>query len=621
MPVISFNGVNKSYGGYDVLKDVSFELNADEKVALIGRNGTGKTTIFNIIASGLEYDGGQVYVEKGLRIGYLRQLYTDLADKTAKAVIEEAFSHIKDMESELKLLSKRLSADPHNADLLRSYGQLSEKFEFHEGYSLNEKFNKVTKGLGIPDDVLNTRASKLSGGELTMIMLAKVLLMQPDILLLDEPTNHLDCDASDWLEKYINEFKGTVLYISHDRYFIDNTAMKVLYLQNGGIKEYRDNYSAYLVQKTEEEERHLKLYERQEREMARLRATALKMRNYGTEIAIKRAKNLEKRISRMDIYDKPVTEKELKLTFLEEDKVAKEIFSVKDIEKSFGSKTLFKDISFVMRSGDRIALIGPNGAGKTTLIKIITGQTEADSGIVKRPKSVKYAYLEQKVSFPDETQTVLELVCNQLDLTLQSARNLLGKFLFSDDDVFKKLSSLSGGEKSRLRLLLEMQQGVNLLVLDEPTNHLDIAAREEIEDALSMFGGSMIFISHDRHFINKFAERIFEIENGAFNIYEGDYDYYLSKKQALMQQNKTAVPAVKKPFEGKKGKRKSDALKRTLEQDIKLTEYELDTVNAGIESNVTDYEILVELIKKHELLSSHLEELYQQWLDIEEDID
>jgi ATP-binding cassette subfamily F protein 3 len=392
MPVISFNGVNKSYGGYDVLKDVSFELNADEKVALIGRNGTGKTTIFNIIASGLEYDGGQVYVEKCLRIGYLRQLYTDLADKTAEAVIEEAFSHIKDMESELKLLSKRLSADPHNADLLRSYGQLSEKFEFHEGYSLNEKFNKVTKGLGIPDDVLNTRASKLSGGELTMIMLAKVLLMQPDILLLDEPTNHLDCDASDWLEKYINEFKGTVLYISHDRYFIDNTAMKVLYLQNGGIKEYRGNYSAYLVQKTEEEERHLKLYERQEREMARLRATALKMRNYGTEIAIKRAKNLEKRISRMDIYDKPVTEKELKLTFLEEDKVAKEIFSVKNIEKSFGSKTLFKDISFVMRSGDRIALIGPNGAGKTTLIKIITGQAEADSGILKRPKSVKYAY-------------------------------------------------------------------------------------------------------------------------------------------------------------------------------------------------------------------------------------
>ncbi|MBP7343549.1 MAG: ABC-F family ATP-binding cassette domain-containing protein, partial [Clostridia bacterium] len=263
--------------------------------------------------------------------------------------------------------------------------------------------------------------------------------------------------------------------------------------------------------------------------------------------------------------------------------------------------------------------IGPNGAGKSTLIKIITGQIEADNGIVKRPKSVKYAYLEQNVSFPDETLTVLELICSQLDFTIQSARNLLGKFLFSDEDVFKKVSNLSGGEKSRLRLLIEMQQGVNLLILDEPTNHLDISAREEIEEALSMFGGSMIFISHDRHFVNKFAQRIFEIEDGSFNIYEGNYDYYLSKKQALIQQDKIAKPSVKKPFEGKKEKRKSDMIKRTLEQDIKHTEFELDVLTTEIEKYATDYEKLLHLVEKKDLLSEHLELLYEQWLGIEEE--
>lgn len=619
MAVITFSSLNKSYGGYDVLKDVSFDLNAKEKVALIGRNGTGKTTIFNIIANGLEYDGGNAYVEKGLRIGYLQQLYSDFGEKTAKTVIEEAFCYIRDIESNMSILRKQMSEDPHNVNLIKAYSELNEKFEFYEGYSLNEKFNRVIKGLGIPDDVISNQASKLSGGELTMIMLAKVLLMNPDILLLDEPTNHLDSDACEWLERYINDFKGTVLYISHDRYFIDNTAMKVLYLQDGSIKEYRGNYSAYLIQRIDEQERHLKLYERQEREIGRLRETALKMRNYGTEIAIKRAKNLEKRMERMDIYDKPITEKELRLTFQEEEKVAKEIFYVKNIEKSFGNKMLFKDISFIMRSGDKIALIGPNGAGKSTLIKIITGQIEADNGIVKRPKSVKYAYLEQNVSFPDETLTVLELICSQLDFTIQSARNLLGKFLFSDEDVFKKVSNLSGGEKSRLRLLIEMQQGVNLLILDEPTNHLDISAREEIEEALSMFGGSMIFISHDRHFVNKFAQRIFEIEDGSFNIYEGNYDYYLSKKQALIQQDKIAKPSVKKPFEGKKEKRKSDMIKRTLEQDIKHTEFELDVLTTEIEKYATDYEKLLHLVEKKDLLSEHLELLYEQWLGIEEE--
>lgn len=619
MAIITLNNVNKSYGGFDVLKDISFEIHANEKVALIGKNGSGKTTIFNIIADNMDYDSGSVYVEKGLRIGYLRQIYSDFGSKTSKTVIEEAFEHIKQVEHQMSELRKLMTIQPDNEEHIRNYSILNDRFEFYEGYSMNEKFNKVTKGLGIPDAVIENQAAKLSGGELTMIMLAKVLLMNPDILLLDEPTNHLDANACEWLEKYIIEYKGAVLYISHDRYFIDNTAMKVIELYDGKVESYKGNYSAYQVQKIEAEERDLKLYERQEREISRLRQTALKMRNYGTEIAIKRAKNLERRMERLDIYDKPVTEKELRLAFLEEEKVAKEIFFVKSIEKSFENRVLFSDVSFIMRSGDKVALIGPNGAGKSTLIKIVTGQIEADSGIVKRPKSVKYAYLEQHVTFPNEDETVLELVCEQLSMTLQSARNILGKFLFSDDDVYKKVGSLSGGEKSRLRLLLEMQDGVNLLILDEPTNHLDIPAREELEDALMMFSGSMIFISHDRQFINKFAKRIFEIENGMFNVYEGDYDYYLAKKEALVQQDKISRTFVKKPFDDKKEKRKTDLKKRTCEQQIKTLENELNEVISQMNNNSSDYEKLMELTEQKKQLNSKLDELYGIWLETESD--
>lgn len=617
MAVIALNNVNMSYGGFDVLKGVTFDLNSNEKAVLIGRNGSGKTTIFNIIAEHLDFDSGNVFVEKSMRIGYLKQLYSDFGEKTAKMVIEDAFSHIKLVESEMAKTRKLMEKDPHNKELIRTYSQLNEKFEFYEGYSIQEKFNKVTNGLGISETVIANKAANLSGGELTMVMLAKVLLMNPDILLLDEPTNHLDANASEWLEKYIKEYKGAVLYISHDRYFIDNTAMKVIELSNGIVTVYRGNYSAYLVQKLDAQERNLKLYERQEKEIGRLRQTALKMRNYGTEMAINKAKNLERRMERLDVNEKQITEKELRLNFLQEEKVAKEVFYVKNIEKSFEQKTLFKDVSFIMRSGDKVALIGPNGAGKSTLIKIITGQMDADSGIVKRPKSIKYAYLEQHVSFPNEQETVLELVCGQLNMTIQSARNLLGKFLFTDDDVFKKVEKLSGGEKSRLRLLLEMQSGVNLLVLDEPTNHLDIPAREEIEEALSMFGGSILFISHDRHFINKFAERIFEIEDGSFKVYEGGYDYYLIKRQAMQQQEKITIQTTKKPVEGKKSKRKDDLRKRSCEQQIKSIENQLSQIKYEMELHTSNYEMLVEFMKEKNSISDQLEKLYTEWLDLE----
>lgn len=622
MAVVRFENVYKSFGGFEVLKDLSFEMHQGEKIGLIGRNGSGKTTIFNLIASYLNPDSGQVYVEKGLNIGYLKQLNKNLGDLSGKDLIYQAFTPIKKIEEEMKKLSHEMAKDPDNLDLVSKYGKLSEKFEFLEGYNMNEKFGKVVTGLNISSHILSQPAKHLSGGELTMVMLAQVLLREPDLLLLDEPTNHLDTDACLWLEDFIKTYRGSVIYISHDRYFIDNTASRVFYLEQGLIKDYKGNYSAFVLQRDMDKERDLKLYERQERELKRMRETALKMRNYGTEASIKKALNLEKRMERMDLTDKPINEKDLRMHFLEKEKTAKEVFYVSNIKKKYKDKLLFEDISFTMRSGDRIGVIGPNGAGKTTLIKILLGLVEPDEGSVKKPRSINYAYLEQEIKFENENLDILETICLNLDFTLQSARNLAGKFLFTKDDVYKKLKDLSGGERSRLRLLLQMQKGVNLLILDEPTNHLDIPAREQVEEALGLFGGSIIFISHDRHFINKFASSIFELKAGKLSIYKGNYDYYLMKKQFEQVEDLLEKEVVRskdkdkdrKLIENKKAKRVNSLKLRILEEDILKLEEDLQNLEEEINENTSDYQLLITLSEKKAQMDFELENLYSKWL-------
>jgi len=615
MGILNLNNIIKSYGGEILLDDVSLEIFQGDRIALIGRNGTGKTTLFNIIMDKIDYDSGEIYKAPDLSMAYLRQIPPDLSGMIASDVIKTAFDDIKIVEGKLNSAYEKMKHDPGNKALIREYGYLHDRFEFLGGYNTREKYSRIVKGLEIPDRILGSNFSILSGGEKTTVMLAKVLLSGPDILLLDEPTNHLDMDARKWLEEYMDAYRGTIVYTSHDRYFIDRTAGRVVELENNKLTVYKGNFSSYKKEKQEMLDRNLKLFDRQQKELERLRATARQMRDYATEKTIHIAKTIEGRIERMNLIDKPINEDMMHMAVTETAKAGREVLRASGIRKAFGEKVLFNEVDFLIRSGERVAVIGPNGAGKSSFIKILTGEEEPDQGEVRKGRNVRYAYLEQDVVFDNPERTVLEEVCIELDMTMSSARNLLGKFMFRGEDVFKKINILSGGEKSRLRLLLEMREKVNLLILDEPTNHLDIQAREELERAISDFGGTMLFISHDRQFINNFADTIFEIRDSEFTIYKGNYDYYL--KNTASKESKT-IPVKKTKTQPKRGKQKRKAVftLRTTESRIEDLEKEIENIQSQIEKNASDYEILAELSETLEKTRTELNEQYEKWMEL-----
>lgn len=613
MGVIDFRKVTKSYSGNVILDDVDFEIIKNEITALIGRNGSGKTTVFNIITGEIIYDSGDLYIQKGLQLSYLKQIHEGVSGLCAEKVIKTAFKEIDNYETLMQQAYADMQSDPENKNLVQEYGRLHDHFEFMGGYNTSEKYNRIVKGLKIPDRILESDFDKLSGGERTTVMLAKSLLSAPDILLLDEPTNHLDMDARRWLENFMLEYKGSIIYVSHDRYFIDKTASRVIEISGKKAVTYKGNYSAYKIQKQEHEERDLKLYEKQNKEIERLNETARKMRNYATEKTIHIAKTIEKRIERINRVDRPVTEKTLHMAFSETVKSGREILKSVKLTAGYDSKLLFEEVDFLVRSGEKIAVIGPNGSGKSTLIKVITGRMEQMRGEVRLGRGVKFAYLEQDVEFSHINTTVLEEVCAELELSISSARNLLGKFLFTGDDVYKKIGILSGGEKSRLRLLLEMRDSVNLLILDEPTNHLDIPSREDMEKAIRDYGGTMIFISHDRHFINTFADRIFEIRNGVFSIFSGNYDDYL-EKVALREPVKTTIKKTTEKSTRGKAKRKADFTLRMTEEKIQKLEKKILEVEGNIQEFAADYVKLTELNEIREKLQIDLDSQFEKWM-------
>ena len=615
MGVIDFRQVTKSYNGNVILDDIGFEIFKNEITALIGRNGSGKTTVFNIITGEISYDSGDMYIQKGLRISYLKQIHEGVSGLCAEKVIKTAFEEIDNCELLMQQAYADMQSDPENRFLVQEYGRLHDRFEFMGGYNTVEKYNRIVKGLKIPDRILASDFDMLSGGERTTVMLAKSLLSAPDILLLDEPTNHLDMDARGWLENFMLEYKGSIIYVSHDRYFIDKTASRIIEISGTKAVSYKGNYSAHKMQKQEREERDLKLYEKQNREIERLNETARKMRNYATEKTIHIAKTIEKRIEQINRVDRPVTEKTLHMAFAETVKSGREILKSEKLTAGYDSKYLFSDVDFLIRSGEKIAIIGPNGSGKSTMIKVITGKMKQLKGVVRLGRGVKFAYLEQDVEFSHSNTTVLEEVCAELEMSISSARNLLGKFLFTGDDVYKKIGILSGGEKSRLRLLLEMRDSVNLLVLDEPTNHLDIPSREDLEKAIRDYEGTMIFISHDRHFINTFADRIFEIRNGNFSIFAGNYDDYL-EKVALREPVKIIVKkTIEKPSRGK-AKRKADFTLRMTEEKIQTLEQEILEVEGLIQEFAADYVKLTELNEIRENLQIDLDKQFEKWMEL-----
>jgi ATPase subunit of ABC transporter with duplicated ATPase domains len=527
---IALRDVKKDYGANPVLKGVTFEVNRGSRAGLLGRNGCGKSTLFRIVAGTEGWDGGDRMVRKGAVVGMLDQIPVFPNDFTALEVLYTVFAEVHRVRNRLTELEEALGRKGDDGLLLDKYGKLLHYFEQIDGYSMEEAVQRVRIGLKIDDVLSATPFVKLSGGEQTRVMLGTLILKKPDILLLDEPTNHLDVASIEWLEGFLEEYPGTVLVISHDRYFLDRVVNQVIELADGKAEQYSGNYSSYALQKEEKFRLQMGAYQQEQKKIKQLETAAKRLHEWAVRADSgalhARAFNIEKRIERMEKTEKPVTERKLKAAFSEYEFSGNDVVVARNIVKAFDGKPVLNGADFIVRKGERVAILGSNGCGKSTLFKCITGELAADSGLVRKGESIKAGYLSQVVEFENPEASILETVRRALKISEGDARNLLAGYRFVKEDVNKQVGNLSGGEKSRLRLCLMMQEEINLLMMDEPTNHLDIHSREWLEDSLSRFNGTIVFISHDRYFINKFADRIALLKDGRIVDFFGGYEYY-----------------------------------------------------------------------------------------------
>ncbi len=528
---LSANNLTKSFSIYDVLKGVSFHVNHGEKIGIVGANGCGKTTVFKII-KGLETaDSGEVFIKKGLKIGYLDQIPE--YEETVTEVLYQAFTEIISERERLNFLEKELAENPHDEKLLKTYGHAQDKFSDIGGYEIETEFNKIIRGLNIPDHLLNNPFSLLSGGEKSRVILGKILLEKPDILLLDEPSNHLDLQSISWLEGYLQKYKGSVLIISHDRYLLDRVTKKIINIEMGKAKVYHGNYSFYVKEKSKHMEALWKIYGNQEKKIKKMEEQVERFRIWGrmrdSDKMFKKAKVIEKRLEKMEKMEKPFANKNFKLNFSDVGRTGKEVIKVEDYSKSF-EKSLLDNVSFTVRFMDRAFLIGKNGTGKSTIFKSIMNEMDYGGKITVATKS-KIGVLSQEMVYENPNRTILQEFRNSNPMTIGAARSKLASFLFFGEDVFKAIGDISGGEKSRLELCKMVNSDTNLLLLDEPTNHLDIESKEMLEQALLDYPGTLFIISHDRYFINKLSSYILCIEDKKINRYDGSYDIYFEKKE------------------------------------------------------------------------------------------
>ncbi len=624
---IALQDIEKYYGANHVLKGVTFEVNQGERVGLLGKNGAGKTTLFKVLAGIENMDNGNKMMRKDTVIGLLHQIPEFPGKYTAYDVLYSAFEDLMEVHSQMRALEKLMERQASD-EILKRYGSLQQLFEAQNGYSIEENINRICIGLKIDKDMAEKEFNMLSGGEKTRVMLGKLMLENPDILLLDEPTNHLDLSSIEWLEGFLKEYKGTSIIISHDRYFLDKVVNRIVEIVDGKAEVYEGNYSYYIREKQERYESQLAKYNQEQKKIKQLEEAAKRMHEWAkradNEAMHKRAFSIEKRIERMDKTDKPVIEGNMNTVFQEYGFSGKDMVYAKGLCKNYGDKKVLDGLDFLVQKNERIAVLGDNGSGKSTLIKIITGEAEADEGIAKMGDSVRYAYLPQIVTFENPRLTILETVIQALSLREGQARSLLAKYKFKQEEVHKTVENLSGGEKSRLRLCIMMQKDVNLLILDEPTNHLDIDSREWLESALEDFAGTLIFVSHDRYFINKFGSRISEISDGKIIDFYGDYEYYKEKKIFSRQENKeeVRVKAEKRQHEkietvDKKAK-ESEEKHRDLEALIDSLEANLTDINCSMENCSEDYEALDSLYKEKVKIEAELEKLYEKWLTLSE---
>ena len=550
MIVISANQLTKLYGVDEILKDVSFHINAGDRVGIVGANGAGKSTLLNILSGELTCDSGNYFISGDLRIGYFHQNDLFTSEKTVYEEMLSIFSHLIQMENDMTEISERIAElsslpeTPERADqirrLLSEYDRLSESFRLQNGYGYKSEIIGVLNSMAFPPSFFEKNTNSLSGGERTRLALAALLLKKPDILLLDEPTNHLDIGTLKWLEQYLRAYQGTVVIISHDRYFLDHTVNRIFEIENRRLSVYEGNYTFYAQEKKVRLISELRTYEKQQEEIQRQEDMIRRFKERGTEKLAKRAKSREKLLAKVEVIEKPaVSASQMKIQFKESSKSGNDTLQAFEIAKTYGTgeekRTLFSNVSFDIKRGERICIIGPNGTGKTTLLKMIMSEIPPTSGHIKVGHNIVFGYYDQQQSMLNETSTVLEEMRDAYSLYSDTQlRGLLGRFLFKNDDVFKQISALSGGERARLALLKLMLSGANVLILDEPTNHLDIASKEVFEDALLDFPGTCVIVSHDRYLLNKVPTSIYELTKEGITVYPGNYDYYNEKKAAVI---------------------------------------------------------------------------------------
>ena len=636
--ILSCQGISKSFGEKVILEDASFHIEEREKAALIGNNGAGKTTLLRIIMEEIHADAGQVVLAKDKRIGYLAQ-YQDVQGHLS--VYEELLStkqYIIDMEERLRAMEVQMkNASGEELDrLMNSYTRLTHEFELENGYAYKSELMGVLNGLGFTEEDFTKQVATLSGGQKTRVALGKLLISKPDILLLDEPTNHLDMESIAWLETYLLNYPGAVFIVSHDRYFMDKVVTKVIEIDAGQVRMYAGNYSAYAEKKAQLRDAQYKAYLNQQREIKHQEAVIVKLKSFNREKSIKRAESREKMLNKIQRIDKPVeVQSQMRLSLEPRVVSGNDVLTVEDLSKSFPQQKLFSNISFQIKRGERVALIGNNGTGKTTMLKILNGLLDADAGSFSLGAKVQIGYYDQEHHVLHAEKTIFEEISDTYPtLTETQIRNMLAAFLFTGDDVFKVISSLSGGERGRVSLAKLMLSEANFLILDEPTNHLDIASKEILEEALNSYTGTVLYVSHDRYFINQTATRILDLTNQSVVNYIGDYDYYLEKKEELTEkyaptaQEATEEAKEETPSEGKltwQQQKEEQARKRKQENELKKVERrieELETRDKEIDDTLvlpdvcTNVGRCAELSREKDKIQAELEELYEKWEEL-----
>ena len=627
MIILSAQNIAKSFGVNAVLRDVSLTVQQGDRIGLVGVNGCGKSTLMHILAGLDAQDGGEISLVRGTRIGYLAQQNMVTSGGTVWNELQKVYEPVFAMEAKLRELEDEM-AHAHTdeqrfARLSADYDRLTRRFEESDGYSWKSMVSGVLNGLGFKPAQYDQCVDSLSGGEQTRLCLARLLLQKPDLLLLDEPTNHLDMETLQWLENYLAAYKGSVLVISHDRYFLDHVCTGIVEILMGSSEQYNGNYTRYIAQRQERFESRMRAYEIQQKEIERQQAIIARYRMFNREKSIRAAESREKALDRMEKLEKPVDERAIRFSFEARRRTGEDVLQMSELSKSFGEKHLFHDLTVHVRAGDRVALIGPNGVGKSTLIKIIVGEEKPDTGFIRYGANVDIGYYDQHQSTLHPDKTVLDEVWDRFPQMEQSnVRGALGMFLFTGDDVFKPIHTLSGGEKGRVALTALMLRKDNLLLLDEPTNHLDMDSREVLEDALADFGGTILTVSHDRYFINRIANRIIEMRPDGVTEYIGNYDDYIERKNRPVA---VEAEAGKTKTELEKEKRREKMSRQALRQ-LKTRAQEAEKAVGAKEAEIAELEAQMadpalysdaqkaaDVQRAYQKAQQELQTLYEQW--------